>query len=305
MPIGLAKAQIPICLQGYISSLGNAVHVRLIIVNKGFLRPGFRYRVRADRVCPHSTAGFDFHLSLVRAVAASQLRDEWPHPTHSNRHVHERAADCKESKEMATAQTPGRRSGARQGLNSYDWISKKRLAGSDRAAKKYKLTSPLYQRPGYLLWRARHIADSIFTYECREFGVTSSQYVVLAVVKDTPGSDQVSVSRIAGLDRFTTALVLSNLIKRKLIVRERSASDRRRYSLRLSTEGFEILKRILPGAARARARLLSPLTRHDQDVFIRMLQQLVTSLNDDARAPVDEDALPNMRRKADRTGKKK
>ena len=63
------------------------------------------------------------------------------------------------------------------------------------------------------------IADSIFTYECREFGVTSSQYVVLAVVKDTPGSDQVSISRIAGLDRFTTALVLSNLIKRKLIVR--------------------------------------------------------------------------------------
>ena len=206
---------------------------------------------------------------------------------------------------MATAQTPGRRSSARQGLNAYDWIGRKRSAGSDRAAKKYKLTSPLYQRPGYLLWRARHIADSIFTYECREFGVTSSQYVVLAVVKDTPGSDQVSISRIAGLDRFTTALVLSNLIKRKLIVRERSASDRRRYSLRLSTEGFEILKRILPGAARARARLLSPLTRHDQDVFIRMLQQLVTSLNDDARAPVDEDALPNMRRKADRTGKKK
>ena len=127
--------------------------------------------------------------------------------------------------------------------------------------KKYKLNSPLNERPGYLLWRARHIADSIFTYECREFGVTSSQYVVLAVVKDTPGSDQVSISRIAGLDRFTTALVLSNLIKRKLIVRERSATDRRRYSLRLSPQGQEILKRIVPGAARARARLLSPLTQ--------------------------------------------
>jgi MarR family transcriptional regulator, lower aerobic nicotinate degradation pathway regulator len=206
---------------------------------------------------------------------------------------------------MTIARNSGQRSSARQEPNSYAWPARKRSAGSDRAAKKYKLTSPLYQRPGYLLWRARHIADSIFTYECREFGVTSSQYVVLAVVKDTPGSDQVSISRIAGLDRFTTALVLSNLIKRKLIVRERSSSDRRRYSLRLSAEGFEILRRILPGAARARARLLSPLTRHDQEVFIRTLQQLVTSLNDDARAPVDEDALPHMRRKADRNSKKK
>jgi DNA-binding MarR family transcriptional regulator len=213
--------------------------------------------------------------------------------------------DCKENEEMTTAQIPGERSGARQGLNRYNWTPRKRSGGSDPAAKKYTLNSPLYQRPGYLLWRARHIADSIFTFECREFGITSSQYVVLAVVKDTPGSDQVSISRIAGLDRFTTALVLSNLIKRKLIVRERSASDRRRYSLKLSPQGFETLKRIVPGAARARARLLSPLTRHDQEVFIRTLQQLVTSLNDDARAPVDEGALPHMQAKVDRTARKK
>ena len=131
------------------------------------------------------------------------------------------------------------------------------------------------------------------------------QYVVLAAVKDTPGSDQVSISRIAGLDRFTTALVLSNLIKRKLINRERSATDRRRYSLRLSGQGQEMLKRIMPGATRARARLLSPFTRHEQQNFVRALQQLVATLNDDARAPVDEDALPHMRRKADRIAKKK
>src|SRR5579863_4138714 len=154
---------------------------------------------------------------------------------------------------MATGRTPGLQPGAVHETNSYGWNARKRNAGSETSRKKVKLNSPLNERPGYLLWRARHIADSIFTYECREFGVTSSQYVVLAVVKDTPGSDQVSISRIAGLDRFTTALVLSNLIKRKLIVRERSVTDRRRYSLRLSPQGQEILKRIVPGATRARA----------------------------------------------------
>src|SRR6202034_3184559 len=206
---------------------------------------------------------------------------------------------------MASARTPGLGAGAPRESNAYGWNARKRDAGVEPGGRKIRLNSPLNERPGYLLWRARHIANSIFTYECGEFGITSSQYVVLAVVKDTPGSDQVSISRIAGLDRFTTALVLSNLIKRKLIVRERSASDRRRYSLKLSPQGFETLKRIVPGAARARARLLSPLTRHDQEVFIRTLQQLVTSLNDDARAPVDEGALPHMQAKVDRTAKKK
>jgi DNA-binding MarR family transcriptional regulator len=204
---------------------------------------------------------------------------------------------------MASARTPGLRI-PRQS-NSYGWNAQKRNADTAPGGRKIKLNSPLNERPGYLLWRARHIADSIFTYECREFAITSSQYVVLAVVKETPGSDQVSISRIAGLDRFTTALVLSNLIKRRLIVRERSAVDRRRYSLQLSPQGQDMLKRIVPGAARARARLLSPFSRHEQQAFIRSLQQLVAALNEDARAPVDQDALPNMRRKSDRAEKKK
>jgi len=204
---------------------------------------------------------------------------------------------------MALGRTPGVQASAGRETVGYGWNARKRRAVGDE--KKVKLSSPLNERPGYLLWRARHIADSIFTWECRESGITSSQYVVLAVVKETPGSDQVSISRIAGLDRFTTALVLSNLIKRKLITRERSATDRRRYSLRLSPQGQEMLKRIVPGATRARARLLSPFARHERQTFIRLLQQLVATLNDDARAPVDEYALPDMRRKTERAGKKK
>jgi DNA-binding MarR family transcriptional regulator len=206
---------------------------------------------------------------------------------------------------MTSARNAALPASARQGLNPRVWKTTKRSVGTRNAEKKFGLTNPLHERPGYLLWRARHIADSIFTYECREFGITSSQYVVLAVVKDTPGTDQVSVSRFAGLDRFTTALVLTNLIKRRLILRERSTSDRRRYNLRLSPQGYEMLKRILPGAARATARLLSPFTRREQKIFIRTLQKLVTTLNDDARAPVDPDALPPSHRTPDRTAKKR
>jgi DNA-binding MarR family transcriptional regulator len=124
------------------------------------------------------------------------------------------------------------------------------------------------------------------------------------VVKDSPGTDQIGVSRMAGLDRFTTALVLSNLIKRKLVVRERSASDRRCYSLRLTSRGLGFLKSILPGASRARARLLSPFTRREQSVFISMLQKLVSTLNSDARAPVHEGGLPYSRARKGRAAKK-
>jgi DNA-binding MarR family transcriptional regulator len=163
----------------------------------------------------------------------------------------------------------------------------------------FGLDHRLYQRPGFLLWRARHIAGSIFSSEVGKFGITSPQYLVLAVVQEFPGTDQVGVSRTAGLDRFTTALVLSNLIKRGFIVRERSISDRRRYCLRLSSGGLGALRRILPGAARARARLMSPFSQSEQRAFIALLRKLVIALNREARAPVDEDALPRTRSQPD------
>jgi DNA-binding MarR family transcriptional regulator len=194
---------------------------------------------------------------------------------------------------MQTSRNPARRTSAKRDFEF--GAAAARLAQHGLSA--IGVENPLYERPGFLLWRARHIADSIFTYECREFNVTSSQYLVLAVVKDTPGTDQIGVSRVAGLDRFTTALVLSNLIKRKLVIRERSTSDRRRYRLRLTARGLQLLKAILPSTARARTRLLSPFTQREKRMFIGMLRKLVTTLNGDARAPVQEAGLPHNRRR--------
>ncbi|HXQ27390.1 MAG TPA: MarR family transcriptional regulator [Candidatus Acidoferrales bacterium] len=195
--------------------------------------------------------------------------------------------------------------GPKQGLRAYARGRHRAPDGGWNAAKKFGLDLRLYERPGFLLWRARHIADSIFTRECSKLGITSPQYLVLAVLQEIPGTDQVGVSRIAGLDRFTTALVLSNLLKRELIIRERSITDRRCYSLRLSLRGLAALRRILPGAARAHTRLLSPFTRSERRKFIEILQKLVTTLNCEARAPVDEDALPLTRSQSDRLPYKK
>ena len=155
-----------------------------------------------------------------------------------------------------------------------------------------KAVNSLHTRPGFLLWRAHHIAVSIFSDECRGVAITLSQLAVLSVVKEVPGIDQMEVSRLAGLDRFTTALVVSNLIKRGFMFRERRAGDRRCYGLGISAAGLRLLGRVRHGADRARARLISPFSRPEQRALTHLLQRLVTTLNDDARAPLDEAALP-------------
>lgn len=162
----------------------------------------------------------------------------------------------------------------------------------------------LYTRPGFLLWRGHHIAVSIFNKEFGELGITSPQYGALCVVKEIPGVDQNGVSRLAGLDRFTTALVLANLRKRRLIVRERDRRDARRYSFRISPRGFGLFRNIRRHADHGRARLLGPFTRRERKMFTELLTRLVVLLNEDARAPIEDAALPRVPRHSMRATKK-
>lgn len=164
-----------------------------------------------------------------------------------------------------------------------------------------KAVNSLHTRPGFLLWRAHHIAVSIFSDECRELSITPSQLAVLSVVKEVRGIDQMEVSRLAGLDRFTTALVVANLTKRGLMMRERRANDRRCYGLTISATGQRMLSRVRERAERTQARLVSPFTAPEQRALTQLLSRLVVTLNDHARAPLDEAALPaspTARRKA-------
>jgi len=168
-----------------------------------------------------------------------------------------------------------------------------------------RAVNSLHTRPGFLLWRAHHIAVSIFSDECHDLAITPSQLAVLSVVKEVRGIDQMEVSRLAGVDRFTTALVVSNLIKRGLMLRDQRMEDRRCYGLRISPSGLRLLNRAQRNTARARARLISPFTAPEQRALTLLLRRLVITLNDDARAPLDEAALPNTPRLAQRGTRKK
>jgi MarR family transcriptional regulator, lower aerobic nicotinate degradation pathway regulator len=154
-----------------------------------------------------------------------------------------------------------------------------------------------HTRPGFLLWRAHHIAASVFSDECGKLGITSPQYSALWAVKVVPRIDQMGVSRLIGHDRFTTAMVLSTLTKRRLIVRERDSTDRRRYSFRISPRGRRLLQQARRLTARGRSRLLAPFTPRERRTFIALLTRFVVALNKDARARIDDAALPAIPRR--------
>lgn len=130
----------------------------------------------------------------------------------------------------------------------------------------------LYSRPGFLLKRCHQVSAAIFIEECREFGMTSSQYAALYVLRDYPGIDQIALGRLVGLDRSTIGLVIKLLGERDLIERTVNPHDKRRVRLMLSKAGEKLLEDIVPAARRARNRVLAGLPKELREQFVTVLE---------------------------------
>jgi len=141
--------------------------------------------------------------------------------------------------------------------------------------------------PGHYIRRLQQIAVAIFLQETEAHGVTPVQYAGLQAVRRSPGIDQRTLARSIGLDTSTVAGVIDRLESRGLMVRNSSPDDRRVRLLSLTDEGLALLDEIQPAMMRAQQRILEPLSRKDQQEFMRMIRSVVTANNELSRAPSD------------------
>ncbi|HEX7750306.1 MAG TPA: MarR family transcriptional regulator [Bordetella sp.] len=144
----------------------------------------------------------------------------------------------------------------------------------------------IYGRPGFLLRRAHQLSVGLFERQCAEFGLTPPQYGVLSVLSYAPDIDQITLAKALGYDKVTISHVVRGLQARSLLTRETTSAGRRRMIIRLTRQGRTLLRKAAVGAARAHDELLRPLPPEEQGHLLRLLDQLCSALEDQARAPM-------------------
>jgi len=122
--------------------------------------------------------------------------------------------------------------------------------------------------------------------------ITPTQFAILRMVLERPGIDQVSLAKLIALDNSTAAQTAVRLEKRRLLSRQVSDTDRRLLSLTLTESGERLLQQTLDGVHVMRARLLSPLSAQERDVFMGLLAKFVQLNNQESRAPLQSGKTP-------------
>ena len=129
--------------------------------------------------------------------------------------------------------------------------------------------------PGHLIRRAQQIAVAEFAREAVAHDVTPVQFAFMNAMMDTPGVDQITLANRVAFDAATSGSVIGRLEAKGWVRREADAQDRRRKRLFVTPEGASALRRMNAAVERAQQKILAPLAAKDQEMFMRLLAQLV------------------------------
>ncbi|MBS7350752.1 MAG: MarR family transcriptional regulator [Comamonas sp.] len=147
------------------------------------------------------------------------------------------------------------------------------------------LQGDLLKMPGHAIRRLQQISAGIFVQEIGDLNITPIQYNALRVVAELPGIDQRTLAGKVALDASTTGGVIERLEQRGWLRRETSQEDRRARLLFATPEGQACLQQVAPVVQRIQERILQPLNAEQQQQFMALLHQLVTTNNELSRAP--------------------
>ncbi|MFC7545318.1 MarR family winged helix-turn-helix transcriptional regulator [Plantactinospora sp. GCM10030261] len=102
-----------------------------------------------------------------------------------------------------------------------------------------------------------------------------SDYAILAALAEFGPVSQATLGRRLGMDRSDVTGVLDSLQERGHVVRTVDPDDRRRNAVSITDSGRDALHLLDTELDAAQDALLAPLSQHEREQFVALLQRLV------------------------------
>lgn len=116
-------------------------------------------------------------------------------------------------------------------------------------------------------------------------GLTPRQYAVLYTVSHNEGLSQTNLVDKTGIDRSTLADIIRRMLKKGLLARRRTKEDARAYAVKLTDEGWRVLRSAEPVARRVDEKILATLSATERERLLQDLNKIVRALSKMAPVP--------------------
>ena len=121
---------------------------------------------------------------------------------------------------------------------------------------------------------SNRISSAIAREYSQRFGLTVTEWRVMAVLGRYPGLSASKVAQRTAMDKVAVSRAVARLLERGLVSRDIHGDDRRRSVLALTDEGFRVYDEVAPMVIEYHQRMLEPLTEEERTMLDRLIDKL-------------------------------
>ena len=138
---------------------------------------------------------------------------------------------------------------------------------------------PLAGWVGFNLRMAQEATFQAFSRLSRDIGEHPGRFAILTLIAENPGISQTTLSSAAGRDKSSMTPVLEDLVRRGLVQRHKTDSDRRAYRLSLTPSGARTLAKLNVCAQTHENNLDRAIGPRDRARFLRTLKRIAAAIS--------------------------
>ena len=132
--------------------------------------------------------------------------------------------------------------------------------------------------PAFITFIANKLSNSATALYQREFGVNVTEWRIMSLLAIEPGIPASRICHVIGFDKGPVSRTLGAMEKRGLIAIRTDPNDGRTHSISLTAKGRATHDKVIIAAFERERRLLSCLSKEEQEVLIDLLRRLHENL---------------------------
>lgn len=143
---------------------------------------------------------------------------------------------------------------------------------------------------GYLLRQAAAAQRLRMERALQDLAITPPQFTVLTLLQAYPALSNADLARLSQLSPPTVCVIVGNLLKRDLLIRQAHTQHGRILQLQLSESGQQVLQQCKIRVAHLEAALVQGLTENEDAAIRRWLVHVAQALDDGMSHLADDDS---------------
>jgi DNA-binding MarR family transcriptional regulator len=132
--------------------------------------------------------------------------------------------------------------------------------------------------PAFVTFIANKLSKSATALYQRKFGVNVTEWRIMSLLAIEPGIPAARICHVIGFDKGPVSRTLGAMEKRGLIVIRSDPNDGRTHAISLTAKGRATHDKVIVAAFDRERRLLSCLSRDEQETLIDLLRRLHENL---------------------------